>query len=114
MAEDFTSEPAFIEVPVIDVDFGFSTGAVKSFTLNLSSGDSLTKHPTRTEIVVHDPGGEETINIYREALAWDSVRHRIMRIPVEGPVLDPQAEVALPGPLSSTNSEDEPFPGSSR
>ena len=93
---DIVSPPAFREESVTDVDFGFVHGAIQSFTLYDSKGDSIKDEDDFLILTLHDEGGEEVIRTYFHALAWVSIRHRTKQIPIDGPVIDTDGTIAQP------------------
>lgn len=86
MADDIptiaTSAPAYEEEPVIDVDFGFTSGATLVKTLRPERGDELIYDDRGFLLRMTSPHltEPEEFVAYFQALAWHSIRHRIRKI----------------------------------
>lgn len=103
--------PTTREVDVIDVDYAFTSGELRGFTLWPERGDKLVDDSDIADVLLlHDEGGSETITIYRSALAWQSVRARKLTILIEKPVIQSPDAVARQDLLDSPRSESASYP----
>lgn len=105
---DLTTEPAYREERVIDVDYGFASGATRAFTLHPEAGDTI--EDDEDFIVINlqfDNGSTERIRIYRATLAWDQYTERVMRIPLD--LVTPTGELVSP-PDHADSSDTAPAP----
>lgn len=107
---EFVSKPAVRIEHVTDYDFGFTSGVAKDFTVNHSKGDTCEIKDGVVYLTLHLENDAVTkIAIFCSALAYmEEIEHDI-EIPIEGPVLDPEAKVALPDLGDSSHTESSPF-----
>lgn len=86
---EIQSPPAFTEETVTDLDVGFASGEVRSFTLR--SGDSLRHTDDALLLTIGSPA--EVIQIYTRQVAWVSERSRTVKTPI---ALKPEMAEAIP------------------
>lgn len=103
------SGPDYDEEPVIDIDLGFTSGDVRSFTVRPQRGDYFKNLGDVLDLNLHDEQGVESLAIYKTALAWLSVRHRVIRTRRPGPPKAPGSTT----PPEQSSPEDQPDSSSS-
>lgn len=86
---EISSPPAAQTFHVVDLDVGFISGEVKSFTI--FDGDTFDRTPDELKIVLHGRdqhltvivGQVEEISILKAAIAWTSKRNRTFEFTIE-------------------------------
>mgnify|MGYP001558142787 CR=1 FL=1 len=78
---DITSEPAYIEETVTNIDLAFLSGVVP-LTIRPANGDTIVENPDTLIITVADP--PEVITVQKPNLLWRGVRKQTIRRLIKG------------------------------
>lgn len=87
-----TTPQEYTQENVIDLDFGFTFGALQSFTLR--EGDSYTRTIEGDFVITFRSG--QVATIYRHNLAWSTEKQRIILTPKGTPTFKGGATVQSP------------------